>query len=174
MNQKKLSNTLSIEVDGLQPDTAYRYVFWAGESGRRSAVGRFRTALGDDSPARKITFAATSCLGGVNPEWGSLSHVAGRRPDFFLLLGDTGDADGSYTTAEYRSEWSYALAKPSLRDVCAQSSLIATWDDHEVENNWLLGVSVTEEQYANAVAEFRSAIPMRVGPGGSGLWQPQL
>lgn len=166
-----VDGVLSIEVEGLQPDTAYQYTFYADESGRRSAVGRFRTALGPDSPARKITFGATSCLGGVNPEWGSLSHVAALRPDFFLLLGDTVYADGSYTAAEYRAEWAYALGKASLQDVCTQTSLVGTWDDHEVENNWLLGITVTAEQYANAVAEFRAAIPMRVGPGGSGLWR---
>jgi phosphodiesterase/alkaline phosphatase D-like protein len=165
---------LQREIGGLEADTAYTVVFLVGD--RRSATARFRTAFTDPG-LRKVVFAATSCLGSGNPTWENLSRIAAFDPDFTLLLGDTVYADGAVTQADYRAEWAAAYANPNLQALFARSGVIATWDDHEVANNWRIGdgdalhAGVTADQVDIALAAFREAMPMREGPGGSGLWR---
>jgi alkaline phosphatase D len=154
-------------IDGLEADAAYCVVAIA--DGARSTVSRFRTALGADG-FRQVTIGATCCLRANHP-WPSMSHVAGRRPDMFMLLGDTVYADHAETVEEYRTYWVEALTTAGLLDVSAASSLIATWDDHEVMNNFEgLHPSTDTERVAAALAAFREAIPQRVGDEG-GLWR---
>jgi alkaline phosphatase D len=152
-------------VDGLTADTAYCVVARFGQI--RSAVTRFRTALPPDG-FRKVTFAAASCLGGNRP-WPSLSHVSETRPDAFLLLGDTVYADGATTLVEFRRYWRSALTTQGLRDVTANSSVIATWDDHEVVNNFA-GLVVDADRFDAGLMAFREGLPQRVRTDGS-LWR---
>ncbi len=169
-----VEGNVQFELEALASDSAYAAVFLAGD--RRSATVRFRTAI-PSGGWRKVVFAATSCLGSADPSWASLAEIASFDPDFTLLLGDTVYADGSLTAEDYRAEWERAFANESLQALFARSSLIATWDDHEVANNWvrsegdLLHTAVTDEQLATATTVFRDALPMRVGPGGNGLWR---
>jgi len=169
-----VEGNVAVELSGLDADTAYTVHFVDGD--RSSPTARFRTALAADG-FRKVVFAATSCLGSINPGWASIARVAEADPDFALLLGDTVYADGSLTIEDYRAHWELALANPSLRALFARTSVISTWDDHEVANNWRFTEAdsfhdnVTPEQVATATLAFREALPMRVGPGGSGLWR---
>jgi phosphodiesterase/alkaline phosphatase D-like protein len=162
---------VQVELTGLQADRSHRYVFTTIDGARRSRVGRFRTALADDG-YRKVVFGATSCLGSSNPEFPNLGFVAEHELDFFVLLGDTVYADGSVTREDYRGVWSGVLAKETVRSTFAATSVVATWDDHEVANNWVLGEGsalrdgVTEQQLADAGAVFRECVPQRVGPDG--------
>jgi alkaline phosphatase D len=152
-------------IEGLEADRAYCVVAIAG--GARSMVSRFRTAIGADG-FRQLTIGATCCLHANHP-WPSMSHVAMRRPDMFMLLGDTVYADHAETLEEYRAYWSEALTTGGLLDVSAASSLIATWDDHEVMNNFE-GLNSSAVRVATALAAFREAIPQRTGEGGV-LWR---
>jgi phosphodiesterase/alkaline phosphatase D-like protein len=150
-----------VELDGLTPDTAYRYVFLSGAS--RSDVGRFRTALADGA-TRQISFGATACLGGNRP-WPTLSQAAAEQLDFFCLLGDTVYADGSLTLDDYRAVWRSAMGVRGMKDLVASTSLIATWDDHETIDNsgW---DSVTEEQHLAAQSAMLESLPSRLGGTG--------
>ena len=163
---------LQVTLEDLEPDTAYRYIFAAqADPERRSEVGRFRTALAAGS-SRKITIAATSCLGGANPEFPSLGVAALDQADIVLLLGDTVYADGSVTLEDYRAVWDEQLRKENVRALLGSAGLVAVWDDHEVENNWSIGVSVPfgttidEAQLAAGEQAFLEAIPQRVPLGG--------
>ncbi|MCB9781112.1 MAG: alkaline phosphatase D family protein [Alphaproteobacteria bacterium] len=158
------------ELSGLVADTVYAYAFYEGTdtSGARSPVGRFRTAL-DDGDWRVVTVGATSCLGNANPPWPSMSHVAALDPDVFLLLGDTVYADGAVTLDEYRAKWDTNLALSGLRDTLAATGTVATWDDHEVDNNWSWD-AVTPDQYDAALTAYRESLPQTVGPTG-GVWR---
>ncbi len=160
---------VQLEVSGLKADTAYNFVF-KGPEGRRSPVGRFRTALaaGQD---RYLVFGATSCLNTPNAPWPSMSHVAALDTDAFFQLGDTVYADGCETLDEYRVYWAQAMATQGLNDVLLSTSQVATWDDHEVENNWALGENVTQEKLDAAAAAFREHLPWRDGGGAFGLWR---
>jgi len=154
-----------VELTGLEPDTAYCIVVRAG--GVRSSASRFRTALAPDG-MRQLTIGATSCLHSNRP-WKNMSEVAAVRPDMFMLLGDTVYADGATDLEGYRWHWRRALTTQGLIDVSSQSSLIATWDDHEVTNDFE-GLNTPVERVDVALGAFREAIPQREGPGG-GIWR---
>jgi len=152
-------------VEGLDADSAYCVVAFSGT--QRSAVSRFRTALGPDG-FRQVTIGATSCLHSNQP-WLNMSHVAATRPDLFMLLGDTVYADSASTVEGYRAYWSEALNTQGLIDVSGATSLVATWDDHEVFND-LEGLNAPPERVEAALTAFREAIPQRQGLDG-GIWR---
>jgi len=155
-----------VSLADLRPDTAYSVVFFDGDL--RSTVARFRTAL-DAGGARRVVFGASSCFGG-NAPWPSLFYAADEQLDFFCLLGDLVYADGSETPAQYRSFWDAALSTEGLVRLSASTSLVVTWDDHEVDNNWDIG-GLGDEVFAVAKACFDEALPRTVGSGGVGIWR---
>lgn len=104
---------------------------------------------------------------GINPEWGGLRMFETMRatnPDFLIHLGDRiyADApmqevvileDGSRwrnivtpakekvaeTLAEFRGNYSYNFLDEHYRRFSAEVPMMATWDDHEVTNDWWPG-----------------------------------
>lgn len=157
-----------LSFDGLVADTAYSVVVYTPDGARRSPVTRFRTALAADG-WRVVTFGATSCLKGNHP-WPSLSFAAAENLDFFCLLGDTIYAEGT-EAFDYEADWSTALATAGLRDVTGSTSVIATWDDHEVANNYDLAAEGMEARVAVARAAFRRALPLGAGTDGTSVWR---
>lgn len=157
----------SAVLDELPADTAICVVAETAD-GRRSAPTRFRTAP-EPGTARKVVFGASSCFGGNEP-WASLTAGAGERLDFFCLLGDTVYADGSATLADYRVFWDAAMRVQGMVDLTASTSLVPTWDDHEVDNNWTIA-DVGDERFAAALAAFRETLPHSPGGGTAGLWR---
>ena len=142
-------------LDGLVADTAYRLAAW-GASGR-SEVARFRTALAADQD-RLLVFGMTSCVGRPNAPWPNLAFVPGEELDFMGFLGDLVYADGSQNLQDFRDEYDQAYSTEGLRLATNSTSIIATWDDHEVDNNW------TEEPpedgvVAAATQAFQEACP---------------
>ena len=164
-------NAVRHELTGLDADTAHAYALYASDGTRRSQVGRFRTAPAADATPRKLVLAATSCWGSINPDLPSLAPAAEPRADAILLLGDTVYADGAVSEEDYRRKWGRVLERPNAQTFLASASVIATWDDHEVDNNWVLGETVTADQLATATAAFREAIPQREGSAGNGMWR---
>ena len=159
-------NRLHIELDGLQPDTAYSLVFFSEDGQSHSLVARFRTALAETA-SRKIVFGATSCMGGNWP-WPGLTNAASEGLDFFVFLGDTTYAAAS-TLSQYRQDWAVVMSTQGMVDLTASTSIVATWDDHEVANNWSMD-SIGEERYAAALQAFRECLPQREGETG-GIWR---
>ena len=156
----------SFSLDGLSPDTAYRLVAYASEG--RSAVARFRTALAEDQD-RKLVFGVTSCIGRPNAPWPNLALVPGEELDFFGLLGDTVYADDARTLDEYRGFYDEAYSTEGLYLAALSTSMVATWDDHEVTNNWD-SEDVAESRIADAKAAFLEACPQVLGPDGV-MWR---
>jgi phosphodiesterase/alkaline phosphatase D-like protein len=151
------------ELTGLQPDTRYAWVARTTDA-TRSVLGRFRTPPTSD---RIVRFGAVSCLGGNLP-WPCLSRAAEDDLDVFLFLGDTVYADWGFFES-VQEKWDTALAQQGMRDLCASTSVIATWDDHEVDNNF-----TPENTDAWVIDEgrraFREALPQRVGDQGQ-IWR---
>ena len=123
-----------ITLTELPSDTAFCVAAFAPQTTGRSSVTRFRTALNNDG-WRILQFGVTSCLGGNFP-WPNLSAVAEYELDFFAFLGDSVYADGSVSPDQYWVYWQNTLSQQGMRDLTSSTSLVATWDDHEVDNNW--------------------------------------
>ncbi len=117
------------QIDGLEPGRWYRYAFFLLSGEGRSPIGRFRTALASDS-LEPVLLGGTSCTYNLLPP--ETLERAGRRTDLdsFLLLGDTTSLE------EYLDKWAHNLSKVGWRAIRAATSVIATWDDHEVDNDW--------------------------------------
>ncbi|MBK7858434.1 MAG: alkaline phosphatase D family protein [Archangiaceae bacterium] len=147
-----------VEVVGLDPGTAYRFAFVAGA--HRSPEGRFRTA----PPAGTrplVRFGATSCAKYGWP-FDCLARAAERDDlDAFLMLGDTVYADEAGTLAQYRDVWARSFVLPAFQSLRARTALIATWDDHEFDNNFG-GDNVPPERRQAAEQAFFEHMPGRV------------
>jgi phosphodiesterase/alkaline phosphatase D-like protein len=129
---------LLLPLDQLSPHTEHRFAFYTLEGGRpakRSKVGRFKTAPPLDALV-PVTLGATCCtMNGIDQ---SVLAAAGTRHDLDALIqmGDAVYADGSKTLADYRAKWWDNLSKPGYQAMRSSASLMATWDDHEVQNDW--------------------------------------
>lgn len=120
-------------VEGLLAASEHRYAFVAAS--RRSQVGRFRTAPAEgDTPV--VVLGASSCARWDLRPFSVLEHAAASGLDAFVLLGDTTYADDAKTLEEYRQNWGRNLGTDEYRALRASTSIVATWDDHEVDNNW--------------------------------------
>jgi len=156
-------------LSGLAADTAYSLYLLCSDGLRRSPVARFRTAPSPDAPSRRVVFGATSCFGGNWP-FPSMDFAADERLDFFLLLGDTVYADGATTLEEYRAFYLTNFSAAPLQDLCTSTGIVATWDDHEVDNNWSWD-DVSEEKFEAARAAYWEALPQGRGTAGTQIWR---
>jgi alkaline phosphatase D len=162
---ERTDETIQLALGGLKPDTAYRYAVFTGTS--RSRVGRFRTAP-EAKALRKLSIGITSCLGGNEP-WPNLSFAAQEQLDLFLLLGDTVYADDAVVLEDYREYYRHAFSVEGLKAVTASTSIVATWDDHEVGNNWSRD-ELAEGQFEAALQAYRESLPQTQGEAGQ-IWR---
>jgi alkaline phosphatase D len=116
----------------------YRYAFFELTGTMRTGrtrIGRFRAASAPDAMER-LLFGAVSCVSNMR----AITPIerAGARTDLatFLLLGDTTYNDGAVTVDQYRAEWASNFDRTGYLDLRANTSVLATWDDHEVDNDW--------------------------------------
>jgi alkaline phosphatase D len=127
-----------VDVALPEPGARYRYVFFEmdGETRLlRSPIGRFRAATpaGDRNVIR---LGAVSCTRNGRT-FRTLAHAAARDDlDAFLFLGDTTYADGAQSLLDYREKWVENLATAQYRALRASVSAVATWDDHEFDNDF--------------------------------------
>lgn len=162
-------NVVQLELTGLAADTTYAVVFYAADGVRRTPPARLRTALAAGS-SRTVRFAATSCLGSPGAPWKSMTRVAGQKLDFVCLLGDTIYADeGLRPAGDWPDHWTDALSTAGLRDLTLQTSVVATWDDHEVNNDWTWADD--GDLVPPALEAYLDALPQRRGPAGSRIWR---
>lgn len=133
-----------VTAEPLRPGTRYLYAFGTFESDapKRSAVGRFRTALSEDTTAR-FTAAATTCTGAYNAAvneavkpYPALSEMAKTDVDLLLHLGDITYNDGAKTPAQFNTEWEETRSQQGYLDLLPSTGMYAIWDDHEVDDEW--------------------------------------
>jgi len=131
-----------VQVSGLAPDTRYRYCFVVAEveggerhDEARSPVAHFRTSPAADT-LRVVTFGGTSCVNAGYQPYRTLNRAAEADLDFFVLGGDATYCDGAKTLDEYREKWRLSFDSDGYRAVLGSTGTYATWDDHEVDDDW--------------------------------------
>jgi alkaline phosphatase D len=133
-------NTAQFYLEKLEPAT--RYYYRAVVLGKRPGpVASFVTAP-DREDSRKVVFCFSGDTRDTYQPFSVLRAVRAQNPDFFLHLGDTIYADSNGIAKSLPEFWSKYRANRS--DAAAQAlhsstCVYATWDDHEVANNYLPG-----------------------------------
>jgi alkaline phosphatase D len=156
-----VDHSVKARVTGLKPHKRYYYRFETRD--RHSPVGRFQTALPADS-RETIRFGFFSCADFTHGYYNAYAALAREDVDFVISLGDyiyaetynevgdgravrddrIGHSNPYYrsplreaaTLPEYRAKYALYRSDPSLRQLHATFPMVATWDDHEVLNNY--------------------------------------
>ncbi len=168
-----------VEVGGLLPARPYAYTFRIGDF---EASGLTRTAPAPGVLADKLKFCFGSCAEYEYELFFAYDQMAKEQPDFIVWLGDyiyeetydkyykTGadprarrlkfDRDEPLRTlAQYRRRYAEHKADPMLQRAHAAAPWIATWDDHEVANDYAGGQSAIPDEkdfIARRVAAYRA------------------
>ncbi len=140
-------HSVHVEARGLEPDRWYWYRFRAGDA--ESAVGRTRTAPAPGAAPGRLRFAFASCQQYEHGYFGAYRHLVADAPDLVAFLGDyiyesswgrervrQHDAAEAITLDDYRARYALDTSDPDLQAAHAASPWIATWDDHEVVNDY--------------------------------------
>ncbi len=145
--------TVKVDVTGLAPDTWYYYEF--EYLGRRSLIGRTRTAPAPGAPVDSLRFALVSCSNYQAGYFNAYAHLAGRNDldavfhvgdyiyeyesggyGFEGLPGRDHDPDNEIITlSDYRLRHSWYKLDGDLRAVHQQYPFVAIYDDHEFAND---------------------------------------
>ena len=145
-----------VEADGLDPDRVYYYRFRAGRW--ISPVGRTRTAPSHDARLTGLRLGVVSCQAYHDGYFTALRHLADEDLDAVFHVGDylyeyaVNGAGGArrytdrvlpahfaretVTLDDYRMRYALYRSDPDLIAAHAAHPFIATWDDHELENNY--------------------------------------
>jgi alkaline phosphatase D len=141
-----------VPLDGLAPGTRHRYQVTQGSE---RVEGAFTTAPRPDEPAR-VTFLWSGDLGGagrcrpVGGEYAIFRAMLRQAGDFLVFAGDTIYADvacnrpetipganfRARTLGEYRARHRYNREDPAVQAFLRQTPVYATWDDHDVRNDF--------------------------------------
>jgi alkaline phosphatase D len=151
--------TAKARLTGLPAGTPIHYRAWFDDSD--VVAGTFGTAPLDDRSVLLAWSADVNGQGwGFDPSFGGMpgfTALLERRPDLFIHCGDAIYADvpidlgnGPWRSfidpergvgpardlKELRAAWRYARQCKQVRDFSAAIPIVATWDDHEVTDNW--------------------------------------
>ncbi|MGR6329072.1 alkaline phosphatase D family protein [Sphingomonas sp. XXL09] len=153
-----LGHSVHVEVTGLSPDRPYWYRFTVGRE--RSIAGRARTLPAAGTPLDRLRFAVAGCQNYEHGLYTAYRHLAGEDPAFVFHYGDyIYEGRGSPTAigydgkpapfvrahagqqlfdlADYRRRYAQYKLDPDLQAAHAAAAWFTTFDDHEVENNWV-------------------------------------
>ncbi len=141
------AHSVHAEVKGLEPGRWYWYRFAAGDA--LSPLGRLRIAPRRDAPVERLRFGFASCQQYEQGYYGAWRHVVRDEPDLVVFLGDyiyesswgrrhvrKQNPGEPYTLAEYRMRYACYKSDPDLQAAHAACAWLATWDDHEVDNDY--------------------------------------
>jgi alkaline phosphatase D len=149
---------VQMRLQGLIPGAQYSYGFAEDGGDGAFAQGRFRAAP-PLLASERLLFSASACSRNGLP-FGALIQAATREADLHVLLGDTVYADGSATLEDYRARWAENLGTGAYRSLRARRSVLATWDDHEIADDWS-GRATLDAQLESGVAAFFEHTPLR-------------
>ncbi|MCU0269658.1 MAG: alkaline phosphatase D family protein [Acidimicrobiales bacterium] len=174
------AHSIHLVVTGLEADRLYWYRFRAG--GWDSPVGRTRTAPALGASVARLRFALASCQNWTGGYYTAYAAMADEDLDLVVHVGDyiyegggagvrPHNGDEVFTLAEYRNRYALYKGDEHLRAVHQRFPFVATWDDHEVENNYAGDVSqdgITGpawlERRAAAYKAWWEHLPVRMAP----------
>lgn len=154
-------------ADGLEADSTYWYRFSIGDA--VSLVGRTRTmpAEGEQPASGQFRFAMATCQdfhAGRYAAWGDAAKLDDLDAIVFLgdyiyelpnlFTGPDGDTSRQYTSdvptdlPGFRARYSQTKGDVQLQAAHATAPFFATWDDHEVVNNYTKNVDPELRQAA--------------------------
>lgn len=180
------ASAVHVEVSGLAPDRPYWYRFTA--LGVQSPIGRAWTAPAPGARVERLRMTAASCSHWELGYFAAYRHMAADEESrLTLFLGDYIYEDGprtpprpgavrSYampeptTLAQYRRRYALHRTDPDLRALHAATACVATWDDHEVQNDysgiWSQDAEVSPADFvkrrAAAYRAFCENMPVRI------------
>ena len=149
------AHSVHLVLYGLEPARTYFYRFRFGAF--ETPIGRTRTAPGPDTD-RDIRFLNAGCQNFEHGHFTAWRHAAAEEQiDFVFHYGDyiyeyAGRQSGSrgwgpvvrthhggetLTLDDYRSRYAQYRTDPDLAAAHAAHPFVVTYDDHEVENNWV-------------------------------------
>ena len=160
------AHSVHVNAPGLRPDTWYHYRFRVGDE--VSPVGRTRTT---PAPGRggHLRFLFASCQDWQDGHWPAWAAAPGDDPDLVVHLGDyiyeggaaadvvrPHDGPEARTLEQYRNRYALYKGDPALQAAHAACPWVVTWDDHEVENNYV-GLVPQDPAEADAFPDRRAA-----------------
>jgi len=153
----ELAHAVHVEVEGLEPNREYFYRFIAGRE--RTATGRAKTAPEAGAATAQARFGVVGCQAYEQGFYTAHRKAAEERLDFIYCYGDyiyegrgnrtfNGPAGTSenarqhiggeiYALDEYRRRYAQYKMDTDLQASHASTAWYVTWDDHEIDNNWV-------------------------------------
>lgn len=154
----ELAHAVHVEVAGLKPDRLYHYRFGCG--GERTAPARVRTLPMAGAGVDRVRFAAAGCMHyemGYFTAWRRMAEqdadlafvyhygdyiYEGREIAYPPMLDKPSfprsfDGAECYTLDDYRRRYALAKQDPDLQAAHHAFAMFASFDDHEVDNNWV-------------------------------------
>ena len=160
-------NTVTLTVQGLQPDTEYYYgVEVAGVlRGEHNSRGRFRTF-----PAGRGSFriAFASCSDYRAADQRVFDAILAERPLLFIHTGDLHYNDTNTTNPDdYRANYDSVLNQPNESALYRNVPVAYVWDDHDSmgndSNGTFVGVATARAVYGERVPHY----PIAAAAGGA-------
>lgn len=179
---ERFAHSVHVEVAGLEPGRPYWYQF--DGLGAQSPVGQARTT----PPVQAMASARVGFVSCSHWERGYFSayrHLAAEQPDLVFFLGDyiydssfapesgkvfrSHGSGNAVSLRDYRNRYALYKTDPDLQALHAAAPSVATWDDHEVQNDYAnqwsqdpkIPVAQFLEQRAAAYQAFYEHMPLR-------------
>jgi len=142
-------HSVHLAVTGLDAQRPYWYRF--RHAGFASRIGHARTLPRPDDAVDMLRAAFVSCANFEHGYFSAYRHLASERPDIVVLLGDYlyeyidrslnklrhhSDNQEPVTLQDWRRRYAQYRLDPDLQHLHADCTVLATWDDHEVQNNY--------------------------------------
>ncbi|MEP3225627.1 MAG: alkaline phosphatase D family protein [Parasphingorhabdus sp.] len=175
----ELGHAVHVEVGNLEPNRPYWYRFLAGRE--RSAIGRAKTTPAIGQPVDKVRFAVAGCQNYEEGYYTAHRFLAQEDPDFIYCYGDyiyeyrgnrfrnwsSGPhevvrqhvGDEIYTLDDYRRRYAQYKMDVDLQAAHAAAPWFLTWDDHEIDNNWVSAAD--QDDTPQAVFNLRRQMAMQ-------------
>ncbi|QIL69703.1 alkaline phosphatase [Diaphorobacter sp. HDW4B] len=175
------AHSVHVEVRGLPSGHWFFYRFMHGDA--VSTVGRTRTAPAAHDMPERLRVIYASCQRWEHGFYSAWRHAATQSPDLVMFLGDymyeyasPAKPEGMarvhklhlpHTLADYRDRYALHKSDPDLQLAHTVAPWIVTWDDHEVQNDyvgsWGKGGTTAEFLLARTAAwqAFYEHMPLR-------------